>query len=1125
MSVASSMSLGAEEIFFTHDLTDDALVALYNACSLFVFPSLQEGFGLPVIEAMACGAPVLAANATSLPEVVGCHDMLFDPTDVDGLARKMSAVLTDPGLAKSYRAHGLSQAATFTWEACAQRVLAAFESRVASQASAVSVTAANKPRLAYVSPLPPERTGIADYSAELLPCLERHYDIEVVVDQPKVDDPWVVANYPIRDAAWLRANEARFDRILYQFGNSAFHLYQLGLMRDLPGCVVMHDSFIGAFSQWRAAHNGGDREYLQRLYHAHGYRALLDDRSNGRPWTVQNYPSNWEVLESAAGVVVHSEYAIDQVRRFYGEACASQLKRVAFPKHRRASAREASRNQLGFGPDDFVVCSFGMVAPTKLNHRLLSAWLQSPLCEDARCHLVFVGENHGGDYGAALTDVIKRSPFGERIRITGFVDHAQYHAWLEAADLAVQLRTESRGETSAAVFDCMGQGLPVIVNAHATFAELDDRAVCALPDFFDDAELASALARLFADSQARAAMSARAREIIDTRHHPAAVARQYRDAIETFAATHYLARETGLSRKIVGIQDLGDEALWDAAIAMRNNRGAFGSRRLFVDVTATSRHDLKTGIERVTRNITRELLASTDHDIRIEPVRFHEGHYVYCRDYACELLGLDDLGMGDEMIEISPGDIFFGLDWAADVVPSNRALFQSWRDRGASVYFLVHDLLPVLQPQFFPQGIDRMHAVWLQSIARCADGLVCVSRTVAHELQTWLSTQNIPRARPLRIGYSYSGAQFDVALAQGDKPAIGREVASIIERIKGKSSVLMVGTVEPRKGHRQALEAFDLLWKDGQDIHLVIVGKQGWMMEDFARDVRGHAMHSKRLHWPNQVSDAELQALYEVADVLLVASEGEGFGLPIIEAAQRGMPVIARDLPVFHEVAAEHATYFSDGADGLKQALLAWFALGKEQAPSSLGIARVNWSESAATVKAMMLHADHDHWLGAWSDLGAGVPAIGPTGLVLDMSQVTAELLLQGWSVPESWGCWALGQEAKLKVGIHASAAVPLRLSVIANAYVLPQHPRQTFELVANGQSLGSWAHAYGEDAVEHDFIIPAALLKGRSSLEVTVLQHDAIAPKAVGASSDNRPLGLAVKEIAFAWVQAGANA
>ncbi len=103
------------------------LPALYRSAALFVFPSLYEGFGLPVLEAMACGVPVVCSNASSLPEVAGDAALLVDPFDVDGLSRAMGRVLEDEGLRGEMVARGLAQAARFTWDGAARQLLAVFD--------------------------------------------------------------------------------------------------------------------------------------------------------------------------------------------------------------------------------------------------------------------------------------------------------------------------------------------------------------------------------------------------------------------------------------------------------------------------------------------------------------------------------------------------------------------------------------------------------------------------------------------------------------------------------------------------------------------------------------------------------------------------------------------------------------------------------------------------------------------------------------------------------------------------------------------------------------------------------------------------------------------------------------
>ena len=121
----------------------------------------------------------------------------------------------------------------------------------------------------------------------------------------------------------------------------------------------------------------------------------------------------------------------------------------------------------------------------------------------------------------------------------------------------------------------------------------------------------------------------------------------------------------------------------------------------------------------------------------------------------------------------------------------------------------------------------------------------------------------------------------------------------------------MVGTIEPRKGHAQVLDAFELLWRTNAERTLIVAGKQGWHVESFIERLKSHPEAGRRLIWLPDTSDSQLAQLYADLDGLIMASEAEGFGLPLVEAAHYGMPLFVRDLPVFREVAGDHAVYFT----------------------------------------------------------------------------------------------------------------------------------------------------------------------------------------------------------------------
>jgi len=173
---ARACGLGDGEYVVTGYVPDAALAAFYNLCRLFVFPSWHEGFGLPVLEAMQCGAPVLAARATSLPEVVGWEDALFDPHDAGALSTLIARGLGDADFAGALRRHGRERAREFSWERTAERAWDAFEALVGPQRKAALPPSRASAAMAAPRTGEPGRdapaTGGSPAAASLLPVLE-----------------------------------------------------------------------------------------------------------------------------------------------------------------------------------------------------------------------------------------------------------------------------------------------------------------------------------------------------------------------------------------------------------------------------------------------------------------------------------------------------------------------------------------------------------------------------------------------------------------------------------------------------------------------------------------------------------------------------------------------------------------------------------------------------------------------------------------------------------------------------------------------------------------------------------------------------------------------------------------
>lgn len=391
---------------------------------------------------------------------------------------------------------------------------------------------------------------------------------------------------------------------------------------------------------------------------------------------------------------------------------------------------------------------------------------------------------------------------------------------------------------------------------------------------------------------------------------------------------------------------------WAHALSRFPDAGA--TRQLFVDVSELACRDARTGVQRVTRSILKELLDNPPGGYRVVPVcSTGDAHgYRYAHAFIASLLEKAPAGR-DAPIDYQSGDVFLGLDLLPQLVPRHLPYLQSLRRDGVKIYFVVYDLLPVLMPRYFPPGTEDGHRAWLTAI--CAfDGAVCISRAVAQELATWQKTHGEPRLRPFDIAWFHLGADVDHSMPSRGLPD---ESAAVLAAITRCPAALAVGTIEPRKQYGQLLAAFELLWSKGIDVNLVMVGKQGWMVDQLALRLDSHPENGKRLFWLKGISDEYLQKVYAACTCLVAPSMGEGFGLPLIEAAQYGLPIVARDLPVFREVAGERAYYFNGAMpQDLADAIESWLVLhAAGTAPSPSGMAWFSWAESARQLLQIVL--------------------------------------------------------------------------------------------------------------------------------------------------------------------------
>jgi glycosyltransferase involved in cell wall biosynthesis len=416
--------------------------------------------------------------------------------------------------------------------------------------------------------------------------------------------------------------------------------------------------------------------------------------------------------------------------------------------------------------------------------------------------------------------------------------------------------------------------------------------------------------------------------------------------------------------KIQSTPSATEKDLAHTANAIAFNTSLEAPKKLLIDVTELVRLDAKSGIQRVVRSILLALHQDTPAGYELCPMYFDGFRYLHAKSFMAMLTQQPkkvQRASFDEVAEFNQDDIYLGLDLNPGLTVKLEATYQHWRALGLQVYFVVYDILLVNRPDWAPEEAAVGLKNWLRAVSQVSTGLLCISDSVADEVRLWLQHNPPARHQPPRIASFHLGADVENSAPSRGLPTTA---AQTLKAIQNKTSFLTVGTLEPRKGHLQTLAAFELLWQQQIDVNLVIVGKKGWMVDALAERINTHAELGKRLFWLDGISDEYLGNIYKASACLVSASEGEGFGLPLIEAAKQGIPILARDLAVFREVAGNHAFYFKGlSADDLASAVKDWLSLHlRKQVPDSKLIPILTWAESAKQlVNKLPINTEKNH--------------------------------------------------------------------------------------------------------------------------------------------------------------------
>lgn len=391
-------------------------------------------------------------------------------------------------------------------------------------------------RIAYCSPINPVHSGISDYSEELLPYLGQYADISVYIDNGLTPTNTAIAQHMnVRSLNQLIADNQHqpYDAILYHMGNSPAHFQIWDVAQQLPGVVVMHDLVLHHFMlQYHAVHHRHIKAYQQlaQTHYGDAGQAIAERMLQGIfDDSVFDMPLCQPVLESAQLLISHSHYVANAVATLHPSLARTVVPMgvpvlpVIDPTPLRA--------QLNFGADPFIIASFGHVNPYKRVDQVLRT-VRTLRRAGINAHYIIVGSVSPN---FALDTLVRRTGTHDAVHVTGYASAEDFALYVALADVCINLRHPTAGETSASLLRLLAAAKATLITASGSFLEIPRDAAVHIPlDQSEGAMLTASTFLLHQHAEVRHTLGHNARAFVEQGHTLADSATAYMHALADF---------------------------------------------------------------------------------------------------------------------------------------------------------------------------------------------------------------------------------------------------------------------------------------------------------------------------------------------------------------------------------------------------------------------------------------------------------------------------------------------------------------------------------------------------------------------------------------------------------------
>jgi glycosyltransferase involved in cell wall biosynthesis len=317
---------------------------------------------------------------------------------------------------------------------------------------------------------------------------------------------------------------------------------------------------------------------------------------------------------------------------------------------------------------------------------------------------------------------------------------------------------------------------------------------------------------------------------------------------------------------------------------------------LCFDVSVLANNDAGTGIQRVVREIARNIAAQNNPNYKL--VDFSGAHPI---DVTSKFKS-DDFSRNNLEFINEIGHIVF-LDSSWHLFNKGLDFYLKARDKGVKITTVIYDIFPLTNPELCQTETVQAYTKWFSNVHLVTDRFLSISESTSESLEKHINANYNNLAKKYKYNFWHLGSDIKTH----------NEYTNVTHE---ENFILMVSTVEPRKNYEFVVDEVTKMWKSQNLNHrLVIVGRPGWNYDHVHKKIKSHPEYGRKLFWHSDgISDELLKSLYNKCSALIQASLNEGFGLAVVEASSFNKPIVLSDIPVFQEIVINNGYFFELGS-------------------------------------------------------------------------------------------------------------------------------------------------------------------------------------------------------------------